>query len=206
MKTIDKLVEIFGEKDFMGLLNRQLEYSIKCICEAHKNILSSDNKIPTLEEIIGGSNQKSQDLTKLLTNIFTGFLYNFMKEKTGEDVKKEVNSYDMDYNNTFIENKLTKATNFVIKSWVGNKPKKVETILLAGYNFNFEENKVDGYFLAIVDLNECNSKWHNSSSDNTNYCTLKILKSDLDKVHIIHGSIKPSERDCKYLQFVCEKI
>lgn len=177
-----------------------------CFHIRKSHMLLGDIKIPSFYNIILGSNQGTQDLTKMLSPIINGFVYGYYKNIKGIDIKYEENGLDAKINGKFIEIKVACSNNGVIKQWTGNKvSNKTPIHLLLGYSYN--EETINKLFIAIIDLSKCkNSKWRTDASHKSSFSKLNISIEDIDKIHILVGEKKAMRKGSKYVQFIPQEL
>lgn len=170
------------------------------------HIMLGDKEFPSFIEIGYGSNQATQDLTKILSPAINGVIYGLYKNLKNTDIKREENGLDALINGYHYELKVSGANNGFIKQWTGNKVSiKTPRHILLGYSV--DEYTVDGLFIAVIDLAQCkNSKWANGNSHRSSFSTLKIAIEDADKIHILVGEKKIPRKGSKYLQFIPQSL
>lgn len=192
------------KKDFLKEIKDHIDPRCTQLRSAHRSY-SSEN-IPTFHEITSGSNQPTQDLTKMINPIIMNMVYGYLDIRKGCSCKKEENGLDLFYHGKEIEAKIACAKKGVVDGWVGNKTShKVPMHLLIGYSVNGET--VDGLFVALIDLSQTKeTKWSGHYSERSGFSSLKVHQVDNDKIHVLIGSRKQMQRKSKYQHFLVEKI
>ena len=208
VNEVNEVVELF-QKIFDENGKSQFKTYINCVCDYFRRscVPFGENKIPSLIQIFkDGNYQFGQEATKALSGKITNFIYGKAKEITNKDIKCETSGYDILYNDIKVEIKCTYASNGKTNIWIGNKAStKVPIHLLISFTFNDET--IDGLFVGIVDLSQCNySNWKYGNSKKSGFSSLKIHREDSDKFHIIIGSKVPLKSNHIYQYFEVEKL
>jgi hypothetical protein len=127
--------------------------------------------------------KKTQEVTKAVSLAFSAYIK--VRLKSIGLVLIEGNGFDFEWDGVLVECKLSLS---IKEGWLGNGFKKVSWHLLIKINFD-ENGLVQGSFVCLVPLSECESKWTKSSED-TNYSALKLLTVDYDKIIKVVGDFK----------------
>lgn len=133
------------------------------------------------------SGLKTQEITKILSPIFTHHLGKFFAPHgliLCEENSKDIRWFDED-----CELKITLSLG---NGWTGNGFKKVNWHLLIKLKMN-SQGLIEQSFCCLVPINECQSSWTTTSQTN-NFSSLKLLVEDEDKIIVLHGKMKANSR------------
>ena len=167
-----------------------------------------DSSVFTFAEILQDTEQPTQDLTKGINSIILNAFYDICTIDTSINIiKKEGKGYDNSIDGLPHEVKVTYAENFV-KSWLGNKSSdKVLNMILFSYYLDRKLNQITHLFMGIIDLSKCvNTAWKKTTSNKSQYSTLKIAIEDTDKMRIIFGDKRKMRKGSKYQYYSLEKL
>ncbi len=180
--------------------NVTMQSLISTIRKVYPQVIEEFNnvRLPSLEHGLGCSineaftdpKTKTAETTKILSKIIDNTLYRHVHALEPTFIVDEGIGRDNLYGDIPIEQKTTFG-----KTFTGNGYKKTSCHLLKKFSKN-DDGRINGCFIAIVNLDECVSKW-TTPKINSNFSSLKLLIEDIDKIHIIVGSL---ERKNKYLE------
>jgi len=133
-------------------------------------------------------NRQTQEKTKEVSSYIDDIVAEFIQEKLPAFEITEGKGKDYTINSTWVEwkNSLSESN-----SWTGNGYKKTNWHVLCKFIMN-EDGIIEKYFACIVPYDMVESKW--SPTGNSNFSELKLLKTDLDQVIEVTGSLKPSRK------------
>lgn len=156
----------------------------------------------SLEEMVGGSDQQTQDTTKLIQYIINNQIVKLL----GEDgYKDETTGRDYMIHNEPVEFKLmggsdksSFATGNKISATAGAK-----TNLVWCLKYQMEDGQITSYASALVDTDLVEDAWNAGSGTRDSYSTLKVTKSEADAVDVVYGNLKTAS---KYLQLLTTPV
>jgi hypothetical protein len=191
------------------VLKNKMQSLISTIQKVYIPVIEEFNnvRLPSLEHGLGCSineaftdpKTKTAETTKILSKIIDNTFYRHVHELEPTFVVDEGVGRDNLYGDIPIEQKTTFTKNNC--SWTGNGYEKTSCHLLKKFSKN-ESGRINGCFIAIVNLNECVSKW-TPPKIKSNYSSLHLEIEDIDKIHVIVGSLKPKK---KYLEPVLVEV
>ncbi len=132
--------------------------------------------------------RQTQEKTKTVSPILDEIVAEFIKDKISNFTITEGKGFDYTLNDTQIEWKNSLSDSI---SWTGNGYNKTNWHVLCKFILN-EDGVIEKYFACIVPYDMVESKW--SPTGNSNFSELKLLKTDLDQVIEVVGSLKPSRK------------
>jgi hypothetical protein len=156
----------------------------------------------SLEDMVGGSDQQTQDTTKLIQYIINNQIVKLL----GEDgYKDETTGRDYMIHNLPIEFKLmggndksSFATGNKISATAGAKTNLVWCI-----KYKMEDGQIISYASALVDTDLVEDAWNAGSGTKDSYSTLRVTKTESDAVDVVHGKLNPAS---KYLQLLTTPV
>ena len=180
-------------------MNKDIELLAKTLQEVMPQICKEWNKVklPLFEELTETpfreyyKDRQTQEKTKNVSPILDKVTERFLRKRLDNFFVTEGKGFDYTLNNTEIEWKNSLSDS---DSWTGNGYKKTNWHVLCKFITN-EDGIVEKYFACIVPYDMVESNW--SDTGNSNFSSLKLLKSDLDNVIEVSGNFKQS---VKYLQ------
>lgn len=154
------------------------------------------NKLPHLEAFFGRSiveefpdpKQRTSETTKVVVRGLDNAFFRSIHALEPSFVEDEGAGRDNLYGDIPIEQKTTFGKG---NTWTGNGYDKTGWHLLKKFSVD-ETGRINACFLALVNLNDCVSKW----SDRTlksNFSSLPLKTADKDKIHLIIGDLKVSK-------------
>ena len=180
-------------------MNKDIELLAQALQEVMPQICDDWNTVslPLMEKLYRKSfkdifnNRQTQEKTKAISPIIDEIIAEKIQEKISNFTITEGKGFDYTLNNTEIEWKNSLSDS---NSWTGNGYLKTNWHVLCKFIPN-EDGIIEKYFACIVPYDMLESNW--SDTGNSNFSSLKLLKSDLDNIIEISGNFKQS---VKYLQ------
>ena len=175
------------------LLTKTLQEVMPRVCDEWNtvslSVMETLHRGKSFREIF--KNRQTQEKTKEVSSIIDDIITEFTQEKIKAFTITEGKGFDYTLNETKIEwkNSLSESN-----SWTGNGYRKTNWHVLCKYIMN-EDGIIEKYFACIVPYDMVESNW--SGTGNSNFSSLKLLKSDLDNIIEVSGNFKQS---VKYLQ------
>jgi len=179
-------------------INFNMEPLINAIRIVHAAAIADFNivKMPHIEAFLGRSiikafpdpKKRTAETTKVLARGLDNSFFDHIHAIEPEFVEDEGAGMDNRFRGTPIEQKITFSKG---GSWTGNGYDKTGWHLLKKFGMS-ETGRINACFLALVNLDECTSKW----SDRTiksNFSTLALKTVDADKIFVIVGSLKKNK-------------
>lgn len=156
----------------------------------------------SLEDMVGGSDQSTQDTTKLIQYIINNQIVKLL----GEDgYKDETTGRDYMIHNLPVEFKLmggsdksSFATGNKISATAGAK-----TNLVWCLKYQMKDGQIVSYASALVDTDLVEDAWNAGSGTKDSYSTLKVTKTEADAVDVVYGNLKAAS---KYLQLLTNPV
>jgi hypothetical protein len=191
-----------------------IENGLQPLVDAYQNALPeviyefNKLRLPQLEGAWGrefslefeNESQKTVEITKQYTRPLNNCFYKHIKGIENEFVEDTTNGYDYRYNEYLIEDKNSFSSN---NNWVGNGFAKSDWHILKKFSVD-ESGRIVKAFLCLVNIRDCSGEWSDKTV-NTNRSILQLSKDDVDKIHIIHGSLTiPKASNGKYARPVME--
>ena len=150
-------------------------------------------KMPLLEEALGRSIieefpdpvKRTAETTKVLARILDNTFFRHIHAIEPTFIEDESAGRDNLFGTIPIEQKITFGKG---NSWTGNGYDKTGWHLLKKFSMN-DAGRINGCFLALVNLEECISKWSERTLK-SNFSSLHLKSVDKDKIHVIVGTLK----------------
>jgi len=150
-------------------------------------------RLPLLEQALGRSImeefpdpiKRTAETTKVLVRILDNTFFRHIHAVEPTFVEDESSGRDNRFGDIPIEQKSTFGKN---DSWTGNGYDKTGWHLLKKFSMS-DNGRINGCFIALVNLEECTSKWSERTLK-SNFSSLHLKSVDEDKVHVIVGSLK----------------
>lgn len=150
-------------------------------------------KMPLLEQFLGRSIieefpdpvKRTSETTKVLARGLDNTFFRHIHAEQPTFIEDESSGMDNRFGDIPIEQKITFGQG---DSWTGNGYDKTGWHLLKKFSMN-ESGRINGCFIALVNLEECTSKWSERTLK-SNFSSLHLKRVDLDKIHVIVGSLK----------------
>ena len=150
-------------------------------------------KMPLLEEFLGRTIieefpdpvKRTAETTKVLARGLDNTFFRHIHALEPTFIEDEGAGRDNLFGTIPIEQKITFGKG---DSWTGNGYDKTGWHLLKKFSMN-DNGRINGCFLALVNLEECTSKWSERTLK-SNFSSLHLKSIDKDKVHVIVGSLK----------------
>lgn len=182
-------------KNFGHMSNVTMQSLISTIRKVYPQVIEEFNnvKMPLLEQFLGrpiieefpDPVKRTSETTKVLARGLDNTFFRHIHAEEPTFIEDETSGMDNRFGDIPIEQKITFGKD---DSWTGNGYDKTGWHLLKKFSMN-ESGRINGCFIALVNLEECTSKW----SDRTlksNFSSLHLKRVDLDKIHVIVGSLK----------------
>ena len=133
-------------------------------------------------------NRQTQEKTKAVSGMIDEIIAEFIQKKIEAFTITEGKGFDYTLNKTKIEwkNSLSESN-----SWTGNGYRKTNWHVLCKFIPN-EDGVIKKYFACIVPYDMVESNW--SATGKSNFSELKLLKTDLNQVIEVSGSLKPTRK------------
>jgi hypothetical protein len=150
-------------------------------------------KMPLLEEALGRSiieefpdpDKRTSETTKVLGRILDNTFFRHIHAIEPTFIEDECAGRDNCFGTIPIEQKTTFGKN---DSWTGNGYDKTGWHLLKKFSMS-DIGRINGCFLALVNLEECTSKWSERTLK-SNFSSLQLKSVDKDKILVIVGTLK----------------
>jgi hypothetical protein len=150
-------------------------------------------KMPLLEEALGRSiieefpdpDKRTSETTKVLGRILDNTFFRHIHAIEPTFIEDECAGRDNCFGTIPIEQKTTFGKG---DSWTGNGYHKTGWHLLKKFSMS-DIGRINGCFLALVNLEECTSKWSEKTLK-SNFSGLQLKSVDRDKIHVIVGNLK----------------
>ena len=169
---------------------------INAIRNIHLSAINEFNtvKMPLLEEALGRSIieefpdpvKRTAETTKVLARILDNTFFRHIHAIEPTFIEDEGAGRDNLFGTIPIEQKITFGKG---DSWTGNGYDKTGWHLLKKFSMN-DAGRINGCFLALVNLEECTSRWSERTLQ-SNFSSLHLKSVDRDKVHVIVGNLRP---------------
>ena len=180
-------------------MNKDIELLAKALEEVMPQICKEWNevKVPLFEELYETpfreyyKDRQTQEKTKNVSPILDKVTERFLRKRLDNFFVTEGKGFDYTLDTSEIEWKNSLSDS---NSWTGNGYKKTNWHVLCKFIPN-EDGIIEKYFACIVPYDMVESNW--SDTGNSNFSSLKLLKSDLDNIIEVSGNFKQS---VKYLQ------
>lgn len=143
-------------------------------------------------------NQKTVEIAKNYARPLNNCFYRHINEQQPTFLEKTIDGSDYVFNDILVEDKNSFSTG---NCWVGNGYKKTDIHLLKKFECD-EDGKIIKAFIGIVSMKQVLGDWTDRTLQ-SHRSVLKFLNQDIDKIYVVHGSIRPAK---KYLQFELEVI
>ena len=158
----------------------------------------NDVRLPLLEQALGRTIidefpdpvKRTSETTKVIGRILDNTFFRHIHAVEPEFIQDEGAGRDLQYKTIPIEDKNTFGKG---DSWTGNGYDKTGWHLLKKFEVN-ESGRICAAFIALVNLNECESCW----SDRTlksNFSSLMLRSVDMDKIIVVVGSLKRNPKN-----------
>jgi len=155
-------------------------------------------RLPHLEQFLGHSivdefpdpRTRTAEATKVMVRGIDNAFYKHIHDVAPTFVEDEGAGRDNMFGDIPIEGKCTFGKG---GSWTGNGYDKTGWHLLKKFGTN-ELGRINTCFIALVNLDECVSKW-SERTIKSNFSSLHLLSVDVDKIHVIVGSLKTNPKN-----------
>lgn len=141
---------------------------------------------------------RTQEITKVYTRILNNVLYKMLASKFPTFKEYGTVGSDFTIDSVPFEDKNSFSTS---DTWTGNGYKKTDWHLLKKFSLD-ENGRIASAFACLVNLSSCKSTW-TAPTLSSNFSSLHLLGEDMDKIHIICGSLVPKK---KYLSVSLQRI
>ena len=184
-------------------LTEVIETISEKVIEKTNNILSSSDFMGVfgigLSDMMEGSDQKTQDTTKLLQYILNNQIVVVMNELGIDGYKDETTGHDYVICGIPVEFKLmggSSSSSFA----TGNKTSHfggAKTNIVWTIKYTLDDNVIDTYSSVLVDTDLIENPWASSTGRKDSYSTLRVKKTESDSILYVHGNVTEGR---KYLQ------
>jgi len=147
--------------------------------------------LPKLEDMAYGlsfseifKDRLTQEKTKVVSPFLDIVFARLIKRYIPDFEVDETVGRDYIWNSEGFECKITFGKN----GWTGNGYAKTPKHILLRFTLT-EDGKITEMFAALVDLDECKSRWTDKTTK-SNFSTLKFVKEDADVLDVTVGDIK----------------
>lgn len=182
---------------------------VNLIADISDDVIKSTNKVLsspawlevfglTLDEMMDGSDQKTQDTTKLIQYILNNQIVKLLgkngykDETTGRDYV--ICGEPVEFKLIGGADKSSFATGNKITATSGAKTNLVWTI-----KYEMADGQITSYGSVLVDTDLVEDAWTAGNGTSDSYSTLKVKKDETDAVDCVYGMIKSART---YLQFI----
>lgn len=177
-----------------------MEPLVNAIRSSLPGILQEFNEIilPHLEAFLGRTIieefpdpvKRTSETTKVVARGLDNVFFRHIHALLPEFVEDEGDGRDYRFGSIPIESKNTFGKG---DSWTGNGYDKTGWHLLKKFQVN-DEGRITHAFLALVNLDECESCWSERTLK-SNFSSLMLKSVDKEKVHVIVGSLKSNPKN-----------
>ena len=129
--------------------------------------------------------RQTQEKTKIVAPCLDVVFARLIKKYIPDFERDETVGRDYKWNNEGYECKMTFGAG---NTWTGNGYAKTPKHILLRFTLT-EDGKITEMFAALVDLDECRSRWTDPTTK-SNFSTLAFVKEDADLLDVIIGHTK----------------